>query len=95
MGKPKKGANSARTRKSAAYKARGQREINKAKKQEKIAAGKKIKSKKQPKTMDMIRDTMVRNVINGFNPNTATKHKDKKGNEFILTPKNVNKTCVR
>ena len=52
----------ARTKSSANYKQKGQREINKAKKQERLAEGKKIKSRKTPKTMDMIRDTLIRNL---------------------------------
>lgn len=85
MGRPKHGANSARTKSSANYKSSGRRAINKAEKQKKLAEGKKIKSRKTPKTMDMIWDTMTRNLFYEYDPKDINQ----------MPPKNVNKTCVR
>ena len=62
MGVPKHHKDSARTKSSAKYRQLGRREINKAEKQKKIAEGKKIKSRKTPKTKDMIWDTVIRNI---------------------------------
>lgn len=62
MGKPKHGADSARAKSCKAYKNAGKYEINKTRKAEKIAAGKKIKSRKQPKTWLMKWDNLIRNV---------------------------------
>lgn len=62
MGKPKHGKDSARTKSSAKYKAEGRRIINKQNKAAKIAAGKKIKSHKQPKTVWMLWDKLIRNT---------------------------------
>lgn len=62
MGVPKHGKDSARTKSSAKYKSENRREINKAKKQAKIAAGKKIKSHKGKKTVWMKWDNLIRNT---------------------------------
>lgn len=91
MGRTKHGSNSARTKSSANYKTSGRRAINKAKKQQKIAEGKKIKSRKTPKTMDMIWDTLIRNVR--YDPEEEKEYI--KNNKIYLKPKNVNKNCVR
>lgn len=62
MGKPKHGKNSARTKSSAKYREQGRRLINKAEKAKKIASGKKIKSRKTPKTIWMKWDILIRNT---------------------------------
>lgn len=62
MGKPKHGKDSARTKSSAKYKAEGRRAYNKARKAAKIAAGKKIPSRKMKKTWLMKWDTLIRNT---------------------------------
>lgn len=62
MGIPKHGKDSARTKKSKKYKDEGRRETNKLKRAERIAAGKKVKSRKGLKTKDMIAADAIRNV---------------------------------
>ena len=62
MGKPKHGISSARTKSSAKYKAEGRRSINKKIKADKIAAGKKLKSRKTPKTIWMGWEKLIRNT---------------------------------
>lgn len=93
MGRTKHGANSARTKSSAKYRAEGRRSENKLAKQKKLAEGKKIKSRKTPKTMDMIWDTMIRNLDYEWSPEEE-KEALKEGRIF-LKPKKINKTCVR
>jgi len=63
MGMHKHGKDSAKAKQNERYKNEHRYELNKAKIQEKIFAGKKIKSKKTPKTIDMIWDTAIRNVV--------------------------------
>lgn len=62
MGIPKHGKDSARTKKSKKYKDEGRRETNKLKRAERIAAGKKIKSRKGLKTKDMLADDAIRKI---------------------------------
>ena len=62
MGIPKHGKDSARSKSSKKYKETGQRLINKAKKAEKLADGKKIKSRKMQKTRLMLLDELIRNT---------------------------------
>ena len=62
MGKPKHGVNSAKTKACKKYKDTGRLLINKADKAKKIAAGKKIKSRKTPKTIWMKWDRLIRNT---------------------------------
>lgn len=63
MGRPKHGKESARTKACAKYKSEGRHIINKQEKAKKIAAGKKIKSRKTPKTPLMKWDTLIRNTV--------------------------------
>lgn len=63
MGIPKHTKNSARTKSCVKYKANGRRIINKQKKAAKIAAGKKIKSRKTPKTIWMKWGRLIRNTV--------------------------------
>lgn len=63
MGITKHGKDSARAKACAKYKAEGRRIINKQEKAKKIVAGKKIKSRKTPKTSDMKWDTLIRNTV--------------------------------
>ncbi len=62
MGRPKHGVNSARTRACKKYKDTGKLLINKAEKEKKLASGKKIKSRKTPKTVLMKWSTFIRNT---------------------------------
>lgn len=62
MGKPKHGKDSARTKSSAKYKMEGRRDTNKHEVANKVAAGKKIKSHKIPKTMLMHWNNLIRNT---------------------------------
>lgn len=62
MGKPKHGVNSARTKKCKKYLAENRLERNKNIKTEKLKAGKKIKSKKLPKTRWTRFDNLIRNT---------------------------------
>lgn len=63
MGRPKHGKDSARTKACAKYKVEGRHIINKQDKAKKIAAGKKIKSHKTPKTALMKWDALIRNIV--------------------------------
>lgn len=63
MGRTKHGKDSARAKACAKYKAEGRHIINKQEKAKIIAAGKKIKSRKTPKTSDMKWDTLIRNTV--------------------------------
>lgn len=62
MGVPKHGKDSAKAKKNAKYKAEGRYALNKAKKAEKITAGKKIKSRKVPKDKWMRWSNLLRNT---------------------------------
>lgn len=63
MGIPKHTKNSARTKSCVKYKSEGRHIINKQKKAAKIVAGKKIKSRKTPKTIWMKWDRLIRNTV--------------------------------
>ena len=62
MGKTKHGKDSARAKNLARYKDEGRLAINKARKAEKVAEGKKIKSRKTPKTIWMKWSNLLRNT---------------------------------
>lgn len=62
MGVPKHGKESARSKSCKKYKESGKAAINKAEKAAKIAAGKKIKSRKQYKTGLMKWENLIRNT---------------------------------
>lgn len=60
MGRPKHGVNSARTRACKKYKETGRLLINKAEKKKKLESGKKIKSRRTPKTSLMRWNELIR-----------------------------------
>jgi hypothetical protein len=62
MGIPKHGKDSHRSRACKKYKENGQRELNKMRKQERLAAGKKVKSKKKPYSRFHAMDIMIANA---------------------------------
>lgn len=63
MGVPKHGATSAHAKSCKKYKDANHHAINKQRIADRIAAGKKIKPHKQPKTSDMRWNTLIRNTV--------------------------------
>ncbi len=89
MGKPKHGKDSARAKACAKYKAEGRAIINKQERAKKVAAGKKIKSRKIPKTIWMKWNRLIRNTPQ------SKPYCDSNGNVFWGTDKENGKDAVK
>ena len=88
MGRTKHGKDSAKAKACARYKSEGRLMLNKQKKAEKLSVGKKIKSRKTPKTSDMKWNTFIRNTVK------TKPYVDSNGIVYWGKDKNNNKSKV-
>lgn len=98
MGKPKHGKDSARSKSCAKYKSEGRRAINKQRKADRIAAGKKICSRKKEITQLMKWDNFYRSlstnkpyVDSSGAVYWGVDEKSGKGGKKKINKKNINK----